>query len=154
MATPSASSPRARSSRVSAFEQAALRSAQGFHADHDAGQFAYVLVLYPGVPARDIKELIALAKASPARSTSARPARKPRASRERTVCHALGDRAHACALQEHGAIGDRPDRRPIEMQFATIRCRGLATSALANCARSRSPAASASDALPDVPTNG
>ena len=49
------------------------------------GSQPYVLVLYPGLPARNLAELVASPRPSPARSTTARRARLARPSRHRAV---------------------------------------------------------------------
>jgi len=89
----------------------------------------YVLVLYPACRARH-QGVIALAKAKPG-SASLRlgRARKPRASRERTVCHALGSSSRMCLTRDGASVIDLIAGR-IEMQFATI-APSLPTSALA-----------------------
>ena len=112
----------------------------------------YVLVLYPGVPAKDIKELIALAKAKPRALNygSAGPA---------SLAHLAGalfanltdtQLTHVPYKSSAQSVIDLISGR-IEMQFATIaptlaNIRAGQLRALAVTGRKRS------DALPDVPT--
>src|SRR5215831_7901398 len=112
----------------------------------------YVLVLYPGVPARDIKELIALAKAKPRALNygSAGPA---------SLAHLAGalfanltdtQLTHVPYKSSAQSVIDLISGR-LEMQFATIaptlaNIRAGQLRALAVTGRKRS------DALPDVPT--
>src|SRR5215467_13577079 len=112
----------------------------------------YVLVLYPGVPAKDIKELIALAKAKPRALNygSAGPA---------SLAHLAGplfanltdtQLTHVPYKSSAKSVIDLISGR-IEMQFATIaptlaNIRAGQLRALAVTGRKRS------DALPDVPT--
>src|SRR5215813_3575077 len=112
----------------------------------------YVLVLYPGVPARDIKELIALAKAKPGAINygSAGPA---------SLAHLAGalfanltdtKLTHVPYKSSSQSVIDLISGR-LEMQFATIaptlaNIRAGQLRALAVTGRKRS------DALPDVPT--
>src|SRR5215467_5633318 len=112
----------------------------------------YVLVLYPGVPAKDIKELIALAKTKPGALNygSAGPA---------SLAHLAGalfanptdtQLTHVPYKSSAQSVIDLISGR-IEMQFATIaptlaNIRAGQLRALAVTGRKRS------DALPDVPT--
>jgi len=112
----------------------------------------YVLVLYPGVPAKDIKELIALAKAKPRALNygSAGPA---------SLAHLAGalfanltdtQLTHVPYKSSAQSVIDLISGR-IEMQFATI------APTLANIRAGQLPALAVtgrkrSDALPDVPT--
>ena len=112
----------------------------------------YVLVLYPGVPAKDIKELIALAKAKPGTLNygSAGPA---------SLAHLAGalfanltdtKLTHVPYKSSSQSVIDLISGR-LEMQFATIaptlaNIRAGQLRALAVTGRKRS------DALPDVPT--
>jgi tripartite-type tricarboxylate transporter receptor subunit TctC len=112
----------------------------------------YVLVLYPGVPARDIKELVALAKAKPGALNfgSAGPA---------SLAHLAGalfatlsgiELTHVPYKSTAQSVIDLISGR-LEMQFATIapslaNIRAGQLRALAVTSRKRS------DALPDVPT--
>jgi tripartite-type tricarboxylate transporter receptor subunit TctC len=112
----------------------------------------YVLVLYPGVPAKDIKELIALAKAKPGALNygSAGPA---------SLAHLAGalfatlsdvQLTHVPYKSSAQSVIDLISGR-VEMQFATIaptlaNIRAGQLRALAVTGRKRS------DALPDVPT--
>jgi len=112
----------------------------------------YVLVLYPGVPAKDIKELVALAKAKPGTLNygSAGPA---------SLAHLAGalfanltdtKLTHVPYKSSSQSVIDLISGR-LEMQFATIaptlaNIRAGQLRALAVTGRKRS------DALPDVPT--
>jgi tripartite-type tricarboxylate transporter receptor subunit TctC len=112
----------------------------------------YVLVLYPGVPAKDIKELVALAKAKPGTLNygSAGPA---------SLAHLAGalfanltdtQLTHVPYKSSAQSVVDMISGR-LEMQFATIaptlaNIRANQLRALAVTGRKRS------DALPDVPT--
>ena len=77
------------------------------------GAAPYVLVLYPGIPAKSVAELVALAKTKPGQLNygSAGPC-QPRPSRGRAVRQRHGHRADARALQELGAVLDRHHHRP------------------------------------------
>src|SRR5215475_10814148 len=112
----------------------------------------YVLVLYPGVPAKDVKELVALAKAKPGTLNygSAGPA---------SLAHLAGalfanltdtQITHVPYKSSAQSVVDMISGR-LEMQFATIaptlaNIRAGQLRALAVTGRKRS------DALPDVPT--
>jgi tripartite-type tricarboxylate transporter receptor subunit TctC len=112
----------------------------------------YVLVLYPGVPARDIKELVALARTKPGALNfgSAGPA---------SLAHLAGalfatlsgiELTHVPYKSTAQSVIDLISGR-LEMQFATIapslaNIRAGQLRALAVTSRKRS------DALPDVPT--
>jgi len=112
----------------------------------------YVLVLYPGVPAKDVKELVALAKAKPGTLNygSAGPA---------SLAHLAGalfanltntQITHVPYKSSAQSVIDMISGR-LEMQFATIaptlaNIRANQVRALAVTGRKRS------DALPDVPT--
>src|SRR5215813_723122 len=112
----------------------------------------YVLVLYPGVPARDIKELVALARSKPGALNfgSAGPA---------SLAHLAGalfatlsniELTHVPYKSSAQSAVDLISGR-LEMQFATIaptlaNIRARQLRALAVTGRKRS------DALPDVPT--
>ena len=112
----------------------------------------YVLVLYPGVPARDVKELVALAKAKPGTLNygSAGPA---------SLAHLAGalfanltdtQITHVPYKSSAQSVVDMISGR-LEMQFATIaptlaNIRANQLRALAVTGRNRS------DALPDIPT--
>jgi tripartite-type tricarboxylate transporter receptor subunit TctC len=112
----------------------------------------YVLALYPGVPAKDVKELVALAKAKPGTLNygSAGPA---------SLAHLAGalfatlsniQLTHVPYKSSAQSVIDMISGR-LEMQFATIaptlaNIRANQVRALAVTGRKRS------DALPDVPT--
>jgi tripartite-type tricarboxylate transporter receptor subunit TctC len=112
----------------------------------------YVLVVYPGVPAKDVKELVALAKAKPGTLNygSAGPA---------SLAHLAGalfanltdtQITHVPYKSSAQSVVDMISGR-LEMQFATIaptlaNIRANQLRALAVTGRKRS------DALPDVPT--
>ena len=112
----------------------------------------YVLVLYPGVPARDIKELIALAKAKPGSLNfgSAGPASLAHLASALFATLSGIELTHVPYKSTAQSVIDLIAGR-IEMQFATIapslaNIRAGQLRALAVTGRKHS------DALPDVPT--
>ena len=112
----------------------------------------YALVLYPGVPAKDIKELIALAKAKPGALNygSAGPASLAHLAAALFANLTDTQLTHVPYKSSSQSVIDLISGR-LEMQFATIaptlaNIRAGQLRALAVTGRTRS------DALPDVPT--
>ena len=112
----------------------------------------YVLVLYPGVPARDIKELVALARAKPGALNfgSAGPASLAHLAGALFATLSNVELTHVPYKSTAQSVIDLIAGR-LEMQFATIapslaNIRAGQLRALAVTSRKRS------DALPDVPT--
>src|SRR5215475_7088195 len=112
----------------------------------------YVLVLYPGVPARDIKELVALAKAKPGALNygSAGPASLAHLAGALFATISSIELTHVPYKSTAQSVIDLIAGR-LEMQFATIapslaNIRAGQLRALAVTSRKRS------DALPDIPT--
>jgi len=112
----------------------------------------YVLVLYPGVPAKDIKELVALAKAKPGALNygSAGPASLAHLAGALFATISSIELTHVPYKSTAQSVIDLIAGR-LEMQFATIapslaNIRAGQLRALAVTSRKRS------DALPDVPT--
>jgi tripartite-type tricarboxylate transporter receptor subunit TctC len=112
----------------------------------------YVLVLYPGVPARDIKELVALAKSKPGALNygSAGPASLAHLAGALFATLSSVKLTHVPYKSTAQSVIDLIAGR-LEMQFATIapslaNIRAGQLRALAVTSRKRS------DALPDVPT--
>ena len=112
----------------------------------------YVLVLYPGVPAKDIKELVALAKSKPGTLNygSAGPASLAHLAGALFATLSSIQLTHVPYKSSSQSVIDLISGR-LEMQFATIaptlaNIRANQLRALAVTGRKRS------DALPDVPT--
>ena len=76
------------------------------------GSQPYVLVLYPGLPARNLAELVALAKAKPGTLNYGSAGVASLAHLATALFASMAGINHPRALQELGAIHDRHDHRP------------------------------------------
>jgi len=97
----------------------------------------YVLIVNPEVPAKSVKELIALANPSPARSISPRPLGQLDLHRRCAVPQAA-ESSRACALQGSARVGDRGGARRRPYVFRADQP-GQRAGEAARCGRSRSP---------------
>ena len=114
---------------------------------------ANVLLMHPSLPAKTLKELIALARAQPGQLNYAIVRARQLQSHGGRAAEAHGRRQHhARAVQGQRAGAHRHYRRP--RRNADQRRAGAAAArpAADACARSRSAASSAFPALPDMPT--